>query len=145
MEEKERVWLAAVFAKVYVFSGLPQTEKDFLIGSMQKRNYAKGDCIVNQGDEGTSFFIIYRGKVNVLVKKFPFRKVQVGTLVPEDFFGEMSLLRNEKRKATVEAAEDTSCFLLSKQEFNHMISRDSSFADLVKDARDKRSQELLQI
>ena len=43
MEEKERVWLAAVFAKVYVFSGLPQTEKDFLIGSMQKRNYAKGD------------------------------------------------------------------------------------------------------
>lgn len=145
MEEKELAWLTAVFLKVAVFSTLPPAEKNKLINSMQKRHYAKGDRIVNQGEDGDTFFIIYRGKVNVLVNRFPFRKVQAGTLGPEDFFGEMSLLRNEKRKATVTAEEDTTCFLLSKREFDHMVARDSAFADLVKDARDKRSQELLQI
>ena len=57
-----------------------------------------GDCVVNQGDEGRSAFLILSGSFNVEIDK----KV-VGAMSTGEIFGELSLILGEKRKATIRA------------------------------------------
>lgn len=66
-----------------------------------------------QGDSGDSLFLIMSGEVSVLVNH-----VQVATLSSGAFFGEMALLSKERRSATVVAATETVCLVLSKEDFD---------------------------
>ncbi len=87
-----------------------------------------GDCVVNEGDEGNSAFLIISGSFNVEIEK----KV-VGSMAAGEIFGELSLILNEKRKATVRAVtgselvEINSSFLedyfLSSKISNKKVSR----------------------
>jgi len=66
----------------------------------------------------------------------------VSQLGPEQFFGEMSLLSDEPRSATVVAEEETDCFVLFKGQFQHLVSRNPTFANIVQTLRERRSFEL---
>lgn len=142
MEPDEISWLYKVFKKVDIFSTLTVGEMSNLIDFMKKYNYKKGEKIVKQGDAGDAFYIIYRGKVKIVVKKGFFKTMEVGTLGSEQFFGEMSLLSDEPRTATVIAEEDTDCFVLFKGQFQHLVLRNPTFAAIMQSAREKRAFEL---
>lgn len=144
MDQNEIGWLYRVFKKVDIFSTLTVGEMSNLIDFMKKYHYEKGKKIVKQGDPGDAFYIIYKGRVKILVKKGFFSKVEVGTLGPEQFFGEMALLKDEPRTASVVADEETDCFVLFKGQFQHLVSRNPTFANVVKSAQEKRSFELHQ-
>jgi CRP-like cAMP-binding protein len=139
MQTEEISWLCAVFRKIDMFSSLTVAEVTDLIDHMEKYSFSKGSKIVRQGDKGDSFFIIYKGKVRALVKKGFFSSTQVGELGPEQFFGEMALLSNEPRSATVVAVDDTECFMLLRGDFEQLVRKNPAFSRLVQRASQKRS------
>lgn len=144
LSHDEVSWLCRVFNKIDIFSSLTVSEVSELVDNMEKYRFEKGRKIVRQGEKGDSFFIIYKGRVRALVKKGLFGSAQVGELAPEQFFGEMALLSNEPRSATVQAAEDTECFVLLKDDFDQLVRKNPAFAHLVQRASQKRSFDLKQ-
>ena len=91
------------------------------------REYQKGDIIIREGDIGREMFIIKSGAVEVM-KRNDDRPILLATLERGDFFGEMALLENAFRTATVIARETTSLIVLNVGSFLIKIKRDPSFA-----------------
>jgi CRP/FNR family cyclic AMP-dependent transcriptional regulator len=91
------------------------------------REYQKGDIIIREGDIGREMFIIKSGAVEVM-KRNEDRPILLATLERGDFFGEMALLENAFRTATVIARETTSLIVLNVGSFLIKIKRDPSFA-----------------
>ena len=142
MTPEEISWLSKVFRKIDVFSNLSFIEMSDLIEGMEKYHYKIGDKIIQQNEKGDAFYIIYKGKVKAEVKKGWFNVVDVGQLGPEQFFGEMALLTDEPRSATVIAIEETDCFVLFKGQFQHLMEKSSVFQSLVYHAQEKRLFEI---
>ena len=142
MEPQEIPWVCRVFRKIDLFSSLTIAEVGDLVDHMKKYRFPKNEKVVRQGERGDSFFIIYKGKVGVRIKKGFFGgSRKVGELGPEQFFGEMALLTDDIRTATVVAEEDTDCFVLFKGDFQHLIEKNPAFAEMVKQASQRRAFE----
>jgi hypothetical protein len=83
--------------------------------------YAPGDVIVRAGEAGDCAYFIRDGEVEV-VRDADGREVVVARLGKGRFFGEMALLSNQPRNATVRAVAATELALLGKQNFLSMLS-----------------------
>ena len=141
---EEITWIWNFFRKVDMFSALTISEMGELIDSIKKIRYKKGDTIVKQGRTGDSFFIIHRGKVKAVLRKGVFKSIELGELGAEQFFGEMALLLDQPRSATITALEDTDCFVLLKSEFQTLVRQNPLFSKIVHDASEQRSFEINQ-
>jgi CRP-like cAMP-binding protein len=86
------------------------------------REYSAGDYIVKQGESGLGLFFITRGCVKVEVDRDGKRTV-VAQLKAEDFLGEMSIIDNKPRSASVICLEDTSCLLLTRDTFSKLMNK----------------------
>ncbi len=89
--------------------------------------YQKGDVIINEDDPGNEMFIIKTGSVDV-VKGRGDKKVILTTLKRGDFFGEMSIMEDLLRSATVIAREETHLIILNSGNFLLKIRKDPTFA-----------------
>ena len=140
----ERCWMLNFFWKVDMFSALSVLEMDELIDQMKKVSFQSGETIVEQGHIGDSFFIIYKGRVQAVLKKDDLKISVLGELGPEQFFGEMALLLDQPRSATIIAKENTDCFVLLKSEFQYLTRHNPTFSKLVLDASEQRSLKINQ-
>ncbi len=84
-----------------------QNEDKKVINKDNKIKVLAGDCIVKQGDKGDSAFLILSGSFNVEIDN----KV-VGSMMPGEIFGELSLILGEHRKATVKAVTGSEVILI---------------------------------
>jgi CRP-like cAMP-binding protein len=101
------------------------------------KTYKKGDLIVKEGDPGKEMFIIQSGSVDV-IREDGDKKVIFNTLERGDFFGEMALLEQAPRSATVVAREDTKLLVLNIGNFLTKIKRDPTFAFNIMQRMSKR-------
>lgn len=102
---------------VQLFSQFASKDLTRLGRAVVERSYKKGATIVKEGEQAVAFFIITRGKVEV-VQGSGTKKAQVlNTLGPSQTFGEMALLDGAPRAATVRALDDTTCLVLSRWDF----------------------------
>ena len=84
--------------------------------------YSAGDTIVRQGASGDVFFIIIEGKCNVMqLDATTGKERQIAELGPSDYFGEIALLTDRPRAATVIAAEQLKCVRLDRDRFNRVL------------------------
>ncbi len=104
--------LEDTLSNVPLFSQLSRRDLTRLAKATVDRRFAKGDIIVKEGDQAVAFYIIARGKAEVTKGGRT-----LATLKEGDFFGEMSLLDGYLRSASVRAAEDTECLVLSRWDF----------------------------
>jgi CRP-like cAMP-binding protein len=74
-------------------------------------SYKKGDVIVREGSPGKGLYILISGRADVSVKMGEQERI-VGTLSPQDVFGEMSLIEETPRTSNVIAAQETECLYL---------------------------------
>jgi CRP-like cAMP-binding protein len=101
----------------------------------------KGEKIIQQGEKGDKFYLIASGKVSVWVSESG-RNEKVAELTPDMYFGEMALITDEPRNATVAAEETTELFVLSKHDFKQIFMKNPVIAEEVKkvfEARKHRS------
>ena len=134
-------WLLNFLMKVDMFSALTPEELYEVIRHVKKMDFRKGEAIVEQGAVGDSFFIISKGTAKPVLKKGP-ETVELGVLGPEQFFGEMALILDQPRSATVMAAEDVECFVLLKTDFQFLVRKNPVFAHVVHAASDARAIDL---
>jgi len=80
---------------------------------LDRLSYAPGSTIIRQGEPADRFFIIVDGRVDVLNQHPSGREIHVGSLGAGDYFGEVGLLRQRPRTATVRAACDATVELLA--------------------------------
>jgi|FLYN01.1.fsa_nt_gi CRP-like cAMP-binding protein len=89
-----------------------------------RREYAAGEHIVTQGKLGIGLFIIEKGRAEVIRERNDGASVVIDTLGPTSFFGELSLLDDEPRTASVIAAEPTQCLVLTQLDFMSALEED---------------------
>ena len=109
--------------KVPIFKGLPQQELEFIARSVKERVYEPGAVIVKQGDPGIGFFMIVEGKVDVAHDGHRIREMG-----PGEFFGEMALMEERIRTATVTARARTRCLQLVRWDFRALLKENPELA-----------------
>ena len=113
-----RARMRELIRNVPIFSHLdPSTAADLeRLGEL--RDFPAGTVIVGQDDPGDALFVLVEGKVKVVLFGKQGREIILTIFkTPGDFFGEMSLLDDEPRSATVVAAERATLFVLSRAAF----------------------------
>ncbi len=113
----------AYLKQVPIFSTLPAGELEFIARSIKERIYEPGAVIVKQGEPGVGFFLIAEGRVEVSRDGHRIRAMGAG-----EFFGEMALMEERIRTATVTAKERTRCLQLVRWDFRALLKENSDLA-----------------
>ncbi|MBI4422967.1 MAG: cyclic nucleotide-binding domain-containing protein [Elusimicrobia bacterium] len=97
-----------------------------------RRVFSAGETVCSQGAKGDAFYVVSKGKLSVRHKPglFSFSKT-VSTLGSGDYCGEMALLSNEPRSASVVCEEATELFVLTAKDFQYVLSQNRPFADEI--------------
>jgi putative ABC transport system ATP-binding protein len=110
------------------FADLTPASLSQVADSMRAVLYPAGTVIIRQGDVGRDFFLIRKGTVEV-TQRLQETVRSLATLQDGDFFGEVALLEDRPRNATVTARTETLCYTLSKETFRDVLSRSPSFEE----------------
>ncbi len=110
-----------LFSKVPLFEGFSAADRLSLVKAATLRTYRRGEVIVRQGQPGDAFFVIVRGRVAVTVLSPEGREVVLGVLGDGDHFGEMALLDDAPRSASVVAQERSDLAILSRSTFFDLL------------------------
>ncbi|MBZ0275372.1 MAG: cyclic nucleotide-binding domain-containing protein [Anaerolineae bacterium] len=127
---------------VPLFQNLNERQLKNLARRFAERSYAAGDTIVTQGTVGIGLFIIAEGSAEAVREHHGDEKTVVNTLKSTDFFGELSLLDEAPRTASVIATSATKCLVLTQLDFLSALREDAemSIAMLKELARRFRRQ-----
>ena len=101
---------------VRFFSSLSNDHKDTIAGALITQEYVKGQVIVNEGDPGSSFYIIKEGTAAVYKGNKLMTKLE-----KTDSFGEQALFYNTVRQMTVKAEEDMTCLILGRETLSKVL------------------------
>ena len=107
-------------------------------------HYAKDEVIFRKGDIGDFLYIIVKGKVEVL-DPFNGKKIQIAVLGNGEYFGEMALLRQKKRSATVRCLEDTELLAIRKSDFTVLLTNFGNLKDEFVKTEKERSKKISSI
>ncbi len=115
-------------ARVPLFRGLTDGQKERLAKRFVEREYEAGVAIVSQGLGGEGFFIIVEGEAEAYRTKSDGAKVEVNNFFATDFFGELALLDDGLRTASVVTTKPTKCLVLTRWEFLSLLKEDADMA-----------------
>ncbi len=115
-----------------LFSRLGKREFLSVMGALEPRVFQPGETIVEEGQPGSSMFAIVEGSVEVVRTLKAGRRRTVAFLGEGDFFGEMSLLANIPRFATVRAFERTAVLELTRERLEPIIQQHASVGEVLR-------------
>ena len=156
-------WLAWWLWRAVYLSKLPNFERkvrvlaDWLFSSILPRDTARlklerstsfvrmhfepGQAIVEQGEVGSRFFLIVRGRVAVVRAEPGGAEVRVRELGPGEYFGELALLRGSRRNATVRAITPVDVLSMERGDFLALATHGPFFMDHLESAVRERLTE----
>jgi CRP/FNR family cyclic AMP-dependent transcriptional regulator len=108
---------------VPLFTALEERELERLADRFQERTFSEGETIVSEGSTGSSFFVIGEGSATVSVGG----EVR-DTLEAGDYFGEIALVDEGVRSASIVAATDLRCYFLTPWEFRPFVEEHPQLA-----------------
>jgi len=109
--------------QVPLFSDLEKKELQELAGSMKERIFDAGDTIANEGQTGVGFFIIEDGEATVTVGG-----EERATLKGGDYFGEVALIDDGARTATITAKTELKTYGITSWEFRPVVEQNAGLA-----------------
>jgi CRP/FNR family transcriptional regulator, cyclic AMP receptor protein len=110
------VELKEQLAQIPLMAGLPDKVRRRLAEIGKRRRYPAGGTIIAEGESGIAFYVILSGSARVEQ-----RGEKIGQLEMGDFFGELALIEEHPRSATVVALEDTECLGFTRWEFTALL------------------------
>jgi CRP-like cAMP-binding protein len=117
--------------KVPLFTSLKRGQLERLAKRFVERQYDAGKDIVTQGQGGEGLFIVVSGGADVFRARADGEKVLVNRFGPTDFFGEMALLDEGIRTATVVPTEKTVCLVLTRWDFLAILNEDAEISIVI--------------
>lgn len=121
-EQKQRIM--AVLKNSILFQALDKADLDVIVLAMLETEVPDGQRIIQEGEDGEVMFVIERGSFECL-KMIGGEEKVVKRCGPGDFFGELALLYNCPRAASVQSCEPSLLWQLDRETFNHIV-RDAS-------------------
>jgi len=118
--KEEEARIRQVLDKNMLFAFLDESQLQKLVYAMFQREHKNGDVIIKQGDEGDNFYLIEEGSCDVFITKTagePDIKVMTCTPTDHNSFGELALMYNAPRAATVKASSDCKLWALDRLAF----------------------------
>ena len=145
IEEKYTVRAVRTYLrKVPLFGNLSDTMLEQLEGKVKLKSFNQADVIFREGDPGDSLYIIRHGFVKI-TKKSGDKDQIIAYLAQGSYFGEMALLEDEKRSATVSAFTKVETIQVVKDEFNTLLLSDPKLAEEVNDIIMERKLKTLEV
>lgn len=106
---------------VPLFSVLPENQLALLTGLVGRKSFPRGATIISAGEMTDSLYLIISGRLKVMMSDDEGREVILAILNPGEFFGEMGLIDDHPRSATVVALEACELLYLSKRDFKKCL------------------------
>jgi CRP-like cAMP-binding protein len=143
MDDPARLDSAAALARTPLFSHLGRLDRARLAGELEERQYRAGQVVVRQGDRPDGLYVIKHGQAAVVTGGAPAAADGPGgapltTLGPGEVFGEMALLTDSPRTATVVAATDLTVWRLSRARFEALLDHERSIARSIERSLSRR-------
>jgi len=110
-----------VLQRVPLFADLSKREAQQIARLFKQRRFAEGETVVKEGSGGAAFFLIESGQAMVTVAG-----KKRGTLNPGDYFGEIALIDEGARMATITALSELACYGLTYWEFRPLVQENGA-------------------
>jgi len=110
----------ATLKDIPLLSTLCESEQRKLAALLAEREFKAGADLMTQGESGSEFFIIAKGRCQVIVANDSGNEVEIAQLSQGDYCGEQALLQRATRGATVRAMCDTKCLVLDQESFQQI-------------------------
>jgi CRP/FNR family transcriptional regulator, cyclic AMP receptor protein len=104
--------------RVPLFADLNKHEVKQIASLFKERRFSEGETVVRQGSGGAAFFVIESGEATVFVGGEEYT-----TLRPGDYFGEIALIDEGTRMATIVALSDLLCYGLTYWDFRPLVEK----------------------
>lgn len=114
--------ICQVLSDIPLFGSLTPRVLSQVADRMTIRSYPPGADVIRQGELGDEFFVIGKGDVEIVVDGKVVNRLGAGS-----FFGEVSLIKEQPRNATVRALSPVICFALMKVDFQEVMAQSASF------------------
>ncbi len=123
-----------MIANIPLFSGLSESELAQVSQHSVTRTYPKNTVIINEGDAAESLYVILKGKVKIFLNDDTGKEVVINCQGPGEYFGEVALIDDAQRSASVMTLESSSFSVISKQSFRELLSKNPNIAlSLIRD------------
>ena len=122
-------------ADLPLFASLTADERELVAGWADVRTASRGDRICGEGASGYSFFVLCNGAADVTQDGKELR-----VLGPGDFFGELAIVGDGRRSATVTAVEPSTRLVFFGTEFRRLEAELPEVAERIRQAAEQRKQ-----
>lgn len=108
--------------KAFMFSTLDAREQEIIVDAMEEKKFRKDEWVIKQGDDGDNLYVVDHGTLECYKQ---FQKngepKHVKTYNPGESFGELALLYNAPRAASIKAVTESILFALDRDTFNNIV------------------------
>jgi CPA1 family monovalent cation:H+ antiporter len=118
---------------VKLFRHLDQSHFNAIIEKLKPLTLADGETVIQQGDKATSLYLIARGVVRVIREEKGIER-ELGTLMAGDSFGEVALLNNEPRTATIKCVTPCMFYRLAAEDMVELMDENPDIRKQLEDA-----------
>ncbi len=117
-----------ILQNIPLFANLPKKDLEALSQRAITKNYPKNTILISEGDETNSLFIIDSGKVKVFLSDQEGKEIVINVHGKGDYFGEIALLDDAPRSASVMTIEPCRVVLILKKDFEECLSQNPTIA-----------------
>jgi len=125
---KETMIICAILKKCPLFKELSPSDLTDIAQKMREERFAPGAMVIRQGDTGDKFYVIAEGETEIVIESAEHTRT-AAKLGAGNFFGEVALLRDQPRNATVRAIVPVTAYTLSKPDFLTAVKAHKSFEE----------------
>ena len=118
----------AFLRRVPLFSSLNEMQLDQLAAGSVRKSYPRGRTIVAEGEPSQSLYILLSGRAKVQRSDSEGKEVILAVIGPREFFGEMSLIDDSPRSASVITIESSDFMAINKDSFKAMLAQSPDIA-----------------
>ena len=119
---KKRKYYSQILSKVEILAEVDPYEKEQLCDTLKEEEFTAGSYLVKQGDQGDRFYIIAEGKLIAEKKENPSAPVKkVFEYKEGDYFGEIALVKNTVRQASIKAETDCRVVSIDRDAFKRLL------------------------
>ncbi|MCD6109869.1 cyclic nucleotide-binding domain-containing protein [bacterium] len=113
--------LLKLLKHIPILNDVDEDELSDIVKNTKLEHFKQGNYIIREGELGETFYIIKSGKVEVLHKNKDGEDETIAALYPDNFFGEMALLSNKPRNASIRCLEDCDVYIFNRNDFFNFL------------------------
>lgn len=117
-----------IFKRVPLFSMLGEEDLKQLLQIAEKHSYNKNVVLFHKGDPGDALLVLLSGKLRIFLANENGREITLSFLKPYEYLGEVSILDDARRSASVQAVEKSSVYVIQKRRFREFLTKHPEMA-----------------